>query len=73
MSKMSDTSVGTVCITYSVDIPRYWHDRIGVAEMITWVLCTFYLYSARVYCLILVKLHSCFGTSKSSEYRLTIA
>ena len=35
----SDTSVGTVCIRYSVDIPRYWRGRIGVVQMITWVLC----------------------------------
>ena len=35
----SDTSVGTVCIMYSVDIPRYWCDHIGIVQMITWVLC----------------------------------
>ena len=33
-----NTSVGMLCIAYSVEIPRYWHDCIGVVQMITWVL-----------------------------------
>ena len=27
---MDDTSVGTIDIAYTVGIPRYWHDCIGV-------------------------------------------
>ena len=34
-----DVSVGTVCIAYSVDIPRYWCEHIGIVQMITWILC----------------------------------
>ena len=33
-----DMSVGMVCIAYSVDIPRYLRDCIGIVQMITWVL-----------------------------------
>ena len=32
-------SVGTVCITYSVDIPKISGDHVGIVLMITWVLC----------------------------------
>ena len=30
-----DTSVGTVSMVYSVDIPRCWRDRVGMVQMIT--------------------------------------
>ena len=26
----TDTSVDTIDIAYTVDIPRYWHDRAGI-------------------------------------------
>ena len=38
-STACDMSVGMVCITYSVDIPRYRHDCISIVQMITQVLC----------------------------------
>ena len=73
MENLIDTSVGTVCSTYSVDIPRYWHGHISIVQMITLVRGVEIWYSARVYSFVLVKLHSGCGTSKSSEYGLTIA
>ena len=32
---MFDTSVGTISMAYSVDIPRCWCDHVSVVQMIT--------------------------------------